>query len=57
VLLGDQDAICRDSRVTTCPYPGHPCLSGVTAHDVVAAVQRLAGRPLATSTAAVRRTG
>ena len=41
VLLGDQDAVCRDSRVTRCPYPGHPCLSSVTPEEVVAAVAAL----------------
>lgn len=41
VLLGDQNAVCRDSRVTTCPFPGHPCVSTVSAHDVVAAIDRL----------------
>lgn len=43
VLLGDQDAPCRDTRATTCPVPGHPCLDRVTGADVVAAVARLAG--------------
>jgi len=42
VLLGDQQAPCRDTRVTTCMVPGHPCLSSVRPEDVVAAVQRLA---------------
>ncbi|WP_343946978.1 glycosyltransferase family 9 protein, partial [Pseudonocardia zijingensis] len=41
VLLGDQEAPCRDTRARTCPVPGHPCLAGVTAEDVVAAVTRL----------------
>jgi ADP-heptose:LPS heptosyltransferase len=40
-LLGDQAAGCRDSRATSCPLPGHPCLSSVDAHDVVAAVEEL----------------
>src|SRR4051794_11074188 len=43
VLLGDQHAVCRDSRVTRCPFPGHPCLSSVSPDDVVDAVQRLCG--------------
>jgi ADP-heptose:LPS heptosyltransferase len=43
VLLGDQQAPCRDTRVTTCHVPGHPCLTSVTAADVVAAVEQLAG--------------
>jgi ADP-heptose:LPS heptosyltransferase len=45
VLLGDQDAPCRDTRVTTCVVPGHPCLSSVTADDVVSAVRELVVRP------------
>lgn len=43
VLLGDQQAPCRGTRATTCPVPGHPCLSEVTAHDVLAAVEKLVG--------------
>ncbi|MEP6851602.1 MAG: glycosyltransferase family 9 protein [bacterium] len=50
VVLGDQDAACRDSRARSCPVPGHPCLSGVTAAEVVAAVDRLCGRPDVRST-------
>ncbi|MEV5439975.1 glycosyltransferase family 9 protein [Streptomyces sp. NPDC052682] len=45
VLLGDQDAPCAGSRARTCPVPGHPCLDTVTAHDVVAAVDKLLGDP------------
>jgi ADP-heptose:LPS heptosyltransferase len=41
VVLGDQCAPCRDSRATTCPVHGHPCLASVTPHDVVDAVRRL----------------
>ncbi|MGY2127031.1 glycosyltransferase family 9 protein [Blastococcus sp. SYSU DS0617] len=41
VLLGDQDAPCRDTRARECPVPGHPCLTSVTAADVVAAVEKL----------------
>ncbi|MGW0533964.1 glycosyltransferase family 9 protein [Streptomyces sp. NPDC003032] len=41
VLLGDQDALCADSRARHCPVPGHPCLESVTAHDVVAAVEKV----------------
>jgi ADP-heptose:LPS heptosyltransferase len=40
-LLGDQEAPCRASRAVSCPVPGHPCLSTVGAHDVVAAVGQL----------------
>lgn len=43
VLLGDQHAACRDTRFTTCPFPGHPCLSSVGADDVVRAVREVAG--------------
>lgn len=42
VLLGDQDAPCRDTRARTCPVPGHPCLDAVPDADVVAAVAHLA---------------
>lgn len=45
VVLGDQDAPCRDSRARDCPVPGHPCLTGIGADQVVAAVRRLAGGP------------
>ncbi|MEV5557526.1 glycosyltransferase family 9 protein [Nonomuraea wenchangensis] len=41
VLLGDQQAPCRDSRARTCPVPGHPCLSQVTSEQVVKAVREL----------------
>jgi ADP-heptose:LPS heptosyltransferase len=41
VLLGDQDAACRGTRARECPVPGHPCLSSVTAADVVAAVEKV----------------
>jgi ADP-heptose:LPS heptosyltransferase len=43
VLLGDQHAACRGTRVTTCPFPGHPCLGSVTPHDVLCAVEKLCG--------------
>jgi ADP-heptose:LPS heptosyltransferase len=45
VLLGDQEAVCRDSRVVTCPYPGHPCLTTVSPDAVVDAVDHLGGDP------------
>ncbi|MEV0975523.1 glycosyltransferase family 9 protein [Streptomyces sp. NPDC049915] len=41
VLLGDQSAPCAGSRARTCPVPGHPCLQSVSAHDVVAAVEKV----------------
>jgi ADP-heptose:LPS heptosyltransferase len=43
VLLGDQNAVCRDTRVTRCPFPGHPCLTTVGAEDVLRAVEQLCG--------------
>jgi ADP-heptose:LPS heptosyltransferase len=47
VLLGDQQAPCRDTRVTVCPHPGHPCVTSVTAEDVLGAVEELTTRRLA----------
>ncbi|MFE9249798.1 glycosyltransferase family 9 protein [Streptomyces sp. NPDC007088] len=41
ILLGDQRAPCAGTRARVCPVPGHPCLEGVTAQDVVAAVGKL----------------
>ncbi|MFW3172583.1 glycosyltransferase family 9 protein [Geodermatophilus sp. CPCC 206100] len=41
VLLGDQSAPCRDTRARECPVPGHPCLTSVSAADVVAAVEKV----------------
>ncbi|MGY2702079.1 MULTISPECIES: glycosyltransferase family 9 protein [unclassified Nocardioides] len=46
VVLGDQDAPCRDTRATRCPVPGHPCLASVTPDDVVAAIATLSGPAL-----------
>jgi ADP-heptose:LPS heptosyltransferase len=43
-LLGDQDAPCHGSRARDCPVPGHPCLDGIAAQDVVAAVAEVASR-------------
>lgn len=40
-LLGDQDAPCAGTRATTCPVPGHPCLTKVLPDDVADAVDRL----------------
>ena len=45
VLLGDQQAPCAGSRARICPVPGHPCLSQVTAADVVAAVDKVTNMP------------
>lgn len=41
VLLGDQQEPCRHTRAVRCPVPGHPCLTSVTADDVVGAVQEI----------------
>ncbi|MBL1084562.1 glycosyltransferase family 9 protein [Streptomyces actinomycinicus] len=41
ILLGDQSALCADTRALTCPVPGHPCLDEVTGQDVVRAVHKL----------------
>jgi ADP-heptose:LPS heptosyltransferase len=41
VLLGDQSAPCAGTRARECPVPGHPCLTSVTAADVVAAVEKV----------------
>ncbi len=46
VLLGDQLAPCRDSRARHCPVAGHPCLAGVSSHDVLAALGQLAAEDL-----------
>jgi ADP-heptose:LPS heptosyltransferase len=45
VVLGNQSAVCRDTRVTRCPFGGHPCLTSVHAEDVVRAVEQLCGLP------------
>jgi len=45
VLLGDQDAACRDTRARDCPVPGHPCLTEVEPADVLDAVRRLRAGP------------
>jgi ADP-heptose:LPS heptosyltransferase len=46
VLLGDQDAPCRDSRARICPVPGHPCLARITPEQVLGAVRRLVAVPV-----------
>lgn len=40
VLLGDQDAPCRDTRARQCPVAGHPCLA-IDPAEVVSAVAQL----------------
>ncbi|WP_433306295.1 HAD-IIIA family hydrolase [Actinoplanes sp. CA-030573] len=44
VRLGSPDALCRDTRATVCPVPGHPCLSTIDPAEVVAAVRTLGAR-------------
>jgi len=44
-LLGDQQAACRGTRARDCPVAGHPCLTQVTADDVVDALTELVGTP------------
>jgi ADP-heptose:LPS heptosyltransferase len=41
VVLGDQQADCRDSRARQCPVPGHPCLDAVPIEEAATAVQKL----------------
>jgi ADP-heptose:LPS heptosyltransferase len=41
VVLGDQQAPCRNTRVRTCTVPGHPCLTSIRPSEVVAAVAQL----------------
>ncbi|MFG1927127.1 glycosyltransferase family 9 protein [Cryptosporangium sp. NPDC048952] len=41
VLLGDQHALCAETRARTCPVPGHPCLSSIRGTDVATAVDSL----------------
>ncbi|GAB3238511.1 glycosyltransferase family 9 protein [Glycomyces halotolerans] len=41
VLLGDQQAPCRDTRARHCPVPLHPCLESVSPSAVLAAAESL----------------
>ena len=41
VVLGDQNAGCRESRATSCPVLSHPCLSSVSPAEVCSAVALL----------------
>jgi ADP-heptose:LPS heptosyltransferase len=43
VLLGDQHAPCRNTRMRSCSVPDHPCLSSIDPDEVVAAVAELRG--------------
>jgi ADP-heptose:LPS heptosyltransferase len=54
MLLGDQWAICRETRVARCPFEGHPCLSSVSPSDVVGALERLGVLPALTGAPARR---
>lgn len=45
IRLGDQTAPCRATRARTCPVDGHPCLDGITDAELLAAVDRLGGKP------------
>jgi ADP-heptose:LPS heptosyltransferase len=45
VLLGDQEAPCKDSRARVCTVAGHPCLNEIPLATVVAAVDSLASSP------------
>ncbi|HEX8628340.1 MAG TPA: HAD-IIIA family hydrolase [Catenuloplanes sp.] len=56
VRLGDAAAGCRQTRATTCPVPGHPCLSDIAPQRVVDAVHLLGARRT-TPAAASGRTG
>ncbi len=51
-LLG-VDVPCAGCRARECPVPGHPCLSGVSVRDVLAALERLAPHRVSASTPAV----
>jgi hypothetical protein len=45
VLVGDQEAPCKDTRARVCPVPGHPCLNEIPVETVVDAVESLAPSP------------
>jgi len=45
VVLGDQGIGCAGCRARRCPVAGQPCLGGVSAEAVRAAVESLIGRP------------
>lgn len=40
-LLGDHAIACAGCRARECPLPGHPCLTSVTAADVLDGVRRV----------------
>lgn len=43
ILLGDQGAACRGTRVRDCQVDGHPCLNSVTAEEVFESTLYLIG--------------
>jgi ADP-heptose:LPS heptosyltransferase len=47
VVLGDQAVACAGCRARTCPRAEQVCVSGVSAADVLAALDRLLDRPAA----------
>jgi len=47
VLLGDHAIACAGCRARTCPVPGQPCTGGVSASDVLDALEALGVRPTA----------
>jgi ADP-heptose:LPS heptosyltransferase len=53
ILLGDQYAPCRNTRLRTCSVPGHPCLSSIQPREVAAAVAELRANHERPSTSAV----
>ncbi len=55
ILLGDQQAACRDSRAVICPVAGHPCLAGVSASQACDAVDQLTPAPAGRGRPAGRR--
>jgi ADP-heptose:LPS heptosyltransferase len=57
IVLGDQHVACAGCRARTCPYPGQPCLAGVTPAAVVAAVEQLGARRAGTEHGPSRAAG
>lgn len=44
IILGDQQAPCRDTRARICPVDGHPCLESIQPQQVIDAVAELTSR-------------
>jgi ADP-heptose:LPS heptosyltransferase len=57
VLLGDQQAACRNTRMRSCSVPDHPCLSSVDPGEVVTAVAELRSRRKTDTTQVVTNGG